>query len=54
MEKLSDVRKRMSSVAGIGDVCQTLATVASAKLAQTHARALGARIYTARLRDILA
>ena len=54
MEKLADVRKRMSSVAGIGDVCQTLATVASAKLAQTHARALGARIYTGRLREILA
>ena len=54
MEKLADVRKRMSSVAGIGDVCRTLATVASAKLAQTHARALGARVYTGRLREILA
>ena len=54
MEKLADVRKRMSSVAGIGDVCQTLATVASAKLAQTHARALGARVFTARLRQVLA
>ena len=53
MEKLAVVRKRMSSVAGIGDVCRTLATVASAKLAQTHARARGARSYTAALRAML-
>ena len=54
MEKLADVRKRMSSVAGIGEVCRTLATVASAKLAQSHERARGARVYTGRLREILA
>jgi len=54
MEKLADVRRRMRSVAGIGDVCRTLATVASAKLAQTHERARGAHVYTARLRDVLA
>lgn len=54
MEKLADVRKRMSSVRGIGEVCRTLATVASAKLARTHERAKGARLYTARLREILA
>lgn len=54
MEKLADVRRRMRSVAGIGDVCRTLATVASAKLAQTHDRARGARVYTARLRGMLA
>ena len=46
MEKLADVRKRMQSVAGIGEVCRTLATVASAKLAQSHARARGARDFT--------
>ena len=45
MEKLADVRKRMRSVSGIGEVCRTLATVASAKLAQTHERARGAREY---------
>ncbi len=54
MEKLADVRKRMRSVAGIGEVCRTLATVASAKLAQTHERARGARAYSAALRGMLA
>jgi len=54
MEKLADVRKRMASVEGIGEVCRTLATVASAKLARTHERARGARTYTARLREMLA
>ena len=53
MEKLADVRTRMRSVSGIGEVCRTLATVASAKLAQTHQRARGARVYTAALRNIL-
>jgi len=54
MEKLADVRRRMRSVAGIGEVCRTLATVASAKLAQTHERARGARTYSATLRGMLA
>lgn len=54
MEKLADVRKRMRSVAGIGEVCRTLATVASAKLAQTHDRTRGARAYTATLRGMIA
>jgi F-type H+-transporting ATPase subunit gamma len=54
MEKLADVRARMRSVSGIGEVCRTLATVASAKLAQTHERARGAREYTSALRSILA
>jgi len=54
MEKLADVRRRMRSVAGIGEVCRTLSTVASAKLAQTHERARGARAYTAVLRGLLA
>jgi len=53
MQKLADVRERMSSVQGIGEVCRTLATVASAKLAQTHARARGARAYAGRIRAIL-
>lgn len=53
MEKLADVRGRMRSVSGIGEVCRTLATVASAKLAQTHERARGACQYTAALRSIL-
>ena len=54
MEKLADVRLRMRSVEGIGEVCRTLTTVASAKLAQTRDRALGARVYAGRLREILA
>jgi F-type H+-transporting ATPase subunit gamma len=54
MQKLADVRQRMASVAGIGDVCQTLATVASAKLAQTHGRARAARTYATCIRGILA
>ena len=53
MEKLADVRIRMRSVVGIGEVCRTLATVASAKLAQSHDRARGACTYTAALRSIL-
>jgi len=53
MEKLADVRSRMRSVSGIGEVCRTLATVASAKLAQTHERARGAAEYTSALRTIL-
>jgi len=54
VEKLADVRLRMRSVEGIGEVCRTLTTVASAKLAQTRDRALGARVYAGRLREILA
>jgi F-type H+-transporting ATPase subunit gamma len=54
VEKLADVRKRMASVQGIGEVCRTLATVASAKLARTHEQARGARTYTAKLREMLA
>ncbi|NTU72139.1 MAG: F0F1 ATP synthase subunit gamma [Coriobacteriia bacterium] len=54
MEKLGDVRKRMQGVEGIGEVCRTLATVASAKLARTHERARGAHAYAARLREMLA
>ena len=54
MPKLADVRGRMASVEGIGEVCRTLATVASAKLAQTHARARAARAYATCIRGILA
>ena len=54
MPKLADVRVRMASVEGIGEVCRTLATVASAKLAQTHDRARAARAYAACIRGILA
>ena len=54
MQKLADVRGRMASVQGIGEVCRTLATDASAKLAQTHARARAARDYAGRIREILA
>lgn len=54
MEKLADVRRRIGTVTGIGDVCRTLATVASAKLAQTQERARGARVFTVRLREIIA
>jgi F-type H+-transporting ATPase subunit gamma len=54
VQKLADVRERMASVTGIGEVCRTLATVASAKLAQTHARARAARDYAGHIRTILA
>ena len=54
MQKLADVRGRMASVEGIGEVCRTLATVASAKLAQTHERARAARAYAACIRGIIA
>jgi F-type H+-transporting ATPase subunit gamma len=54
VQKLADVRSRMASVEGIGEVCRTLATVASAKLAQTHDRARAARAYAACIRGILA
>jgi F-type H+-transporting ATPase subunit gamma len=54
MERLVDVKKRMEGVQGIGEVCRTLATVASAKLARSHERARGARTYTAVLRGMLA
>lgn len=54
MQRLVETRKRMRAVAGIGDVCRTLATVASAKLSQTRERAMGARVYTERLRQMLA
>lgn len=53
MEKLADVRKRMGSVEGIGEVCRTLATVAGAKLAQTHARAEAVRHNVACIRAML-
>ena len=54
MERLVDVKKRMDGVQGIGEVCRTLATVASAKLARSHDRARCARVYAAVLRDMLA
>jgi F-type H+-transporting ATPase subunit gamma len=50
VEKLAEMRNRMRSVRGIGEVCRTLATVASAKLAQTRTRALAAHEYAGRLR----
>ncbi len=52
MQELVDVRARMKSVAGIGEVCRTLSTVAAAKLAQTRDRALHAREYATVLRGM--
>ncbi|TLM97970.1 MAG: F0F1 ATP synthase subunit gamma, partial [Actinobacteria bacterium] len=54
MPRLADVRQRMRAVAGIGEVCRTLATVASAKLSQTRERAANARVYAAVLRRMVA
>lgn len=52
MQQLLEVRNRMKTVAGIGEVCRTLSTVAAAKLAQTKERAVGARDYVAVLREM--
>lgn len=54
MRQLSEVRGRIRSVAGIGDVCRTLSTVASARLSQTRERALGVRVYAQTLRTMVA
>lgn len=54
MQKVSDIKKRILSVTGIGEVCRTLATVAAAKLSQTRDRALGARVYADTLRGMIA
>lgn len=42
----------MKTVAGIGEVCRTLSTVAAAKLALTKERAAGARDYATVLREM--
>jgi len=54
MQQLNDVRSRMSSVTGIGEVCRTLSTVAAAKLATARERALGVRDYSGELRRMAA
>jgi F-type H+-transporting ATPase subunit gamma len=54
MQKHVEMQKRIEGVAGIRQVCQTMATVSSARLSKTRDRALGLRTYTGRLREIVA
>lgn len=54
MQRVVEVKRRIRSVQSIGEVCRTLATVASARLSQTRDRAAGVRVYTRRLREIIA
>ncbi|HET6350700.1 MAG TPA: FoF1 ATP synthase subunit gamma [Coriobacteriia bacterium] len=50
MQKLHDIRRRISTVEGIGDVCRTMSTVAAARLAMVRERALGVRAHAAVLK----
>jgi F-type H+-transporting ATPase subunit gamma len=53
MQKLVEVRKRVSTVRSIRSVASVLATVASAKLSRTRERAAGVRAYAERMRAIV-
>ncbi|MBE0477391.1 MAG: F0F1 ATP synthase subunit gamma [Coriobacteriia bacterium] len=53
MQKLVEVRKRMDTVRNIQSITRALATVSSAKLSRTRARAAGMRLYVQRMRDVL-
>lgn len=53
MQRVVEIKRRMRSVQSIGEVCRTLATVASARLSQTRERAVGVRVYTQRLREMI-
>jgi F-type H+-transporting ATPase subunit gamma len=50
MQSTADVKRSIKTVAGIGDVCRTLSTVASARLSQTRERAAALRLYAGVLR----
>ena len=53
MQKLVEVKRRMSSVRSIRSVARTMATVASAKLSRSRERAAGIRVYTEEMRGIV-
>jgi len=53
MQKLVEVRKRVSTVRSIRSVASVLATVASAKLSRARERAAGVRAYAERMRAIV-
>jgi len=53
MQKLVEVKRRMSAIEDIRGVARTMATVASAKLSRTRQRAAGMRVYADRMRAIL-
>lgn len=53
MQKLHDLRERITTLHNIRTVARTLATVSAAKLASTRRRAAGLREYTRRLREIM-
>jgi F-type H+-transporting ATPase subunit gamma len=53
MQKLVEVRKRMKTVDSIRSIARTMATVASAKLSRSKARAAGIREYTEMVRQVV-
>jgi F-type H+-transporting ATPase subunit gamma len=53
MQRLIEVKKRMSTISDIQSVARTMATVASAKLSRTRERAAGMRVYADRMRRVL-
>ena len=53
MQKLVELRKRMDTVRNIQSITRALATVSSAKLSRTRARAAGMRLYVQRMREVL-
>jgi F-type H+-transporting ATPase subunit gamma len=54
VQKLIDLKRRIRTVENIRAVTRTLATVSSAKLSRTRARAAGTRLYADRMREALA
>ena len=52
MQRLVEIKKRIRTVSDIQNVARTMATVASAKLSRTRARAAGMRVYTSRMRSM--
>lgn len=53
MQKLVEVKRRMSAVRSIRSVARTMATVASAKLSRSRERAAGIRSYTEEMRGVV-
>lgn len=53
MQRLLELKQRMSTIRNIQAVTRTLATVSSAKLSRTRGRAAGLRLYSGRMRDAL-
>lgn len=53
MQRLLELKQRMSTIRNIQAVTRTLATVSSAKLSRTRGRAAGLRLYSGRMREAL-